>query len=36
MSITFTLFVQAAVFLAFIWFTVKVVWPHMLRAIEQR
>lgn len=36
MSITFTLFVQAAVFLAFIWFTVKMVWPHMLRAIEQR
>ena len=36
MSITFTLFVQAAVFLAFIWFTVKVVWPHMLRAIESR
>jgi len=36
MSITFTLFVQAAVFLAFIWFTVKVVWPHMVRAIEQR
>ena len=36
MSITFTLFIQAAVFLAFIWFTVKVVWPHMLRAIEAR
>jgi F-type H+-transporting ATPase subunit b len=36
MSINFTLFAQAAVFLAFIWFTVKVVWPHLLRAIEQR
>jgi F-type H+-transporting ATPase subunit b len=36
MSLNFTLFAQAAVFLAFIWFTVKVVWPHMLRAIEQR
>jgi len=36
MSINFTLFAQAAVFLAFIWFTVKIVWPHLLRAIEQR
>jgi F-type H+-transporting ATPase subunit b len=36
MSLNFTLFAQAAVFLAFIWFTVKLVWPHMLRAIEQR
>ena len=36
MSINVTLFAQAAVFLAFIWFTVKVVWPHLLRAIEAR
>ena len=36
MSLNFTLFVQAAVFLAFIWFTVKLVWPFMLRAIEAR
>jgi F-type H+-transporting ATPase subunit b len=36
MSLNFTLFAQAAVFIAFIWFTVKVVWPYMLRAIEQR
>jgi F-type H+-transporting ATPase subunit b len=36
MSITMTLFVQAAVFLAFIWFTVKIVWPYLLRAIEAR
>lgn len=36
MSLNFTLFAQAAVFLAFIWFTVKIVWPYLLRAIEQR
>ena len=36
MSLNFTLFAQAAVFLAFIWFTVKMVWPYLLRAIEQR
>jgi F-type H+-transporting ATPase subunit b len=36
MSLNVTLFAQAAVFLAFIWFTVKVVWPHLLRAIEAR
>ncbi|MCC7484110.1 MAG: F0F1 ATP synthase subunit B [Burkholderiales bacterium] len=36
MSINVTLFAQAAVFLAFIWFTVKVVWPHLLGAIEAR
>ena len=36
MSLNFTLFAQAAVFLAFIWFTVKLIWPYMLRAIEQR
>ena len=36
MSLNVTLFAQAAVFLAFIWFTVKMVWPHLLRAIEAR
>ena len=36
MNLNFSLFAEAAVFLAFIWFTVKMVWPHMLRAIEQR
>jgi F-type H+-transporting ATPase subunit b len=36
MSLNVTLFAQAAVFLAFIWFTVKLVWPHLLRAIEAR
>ena len=36
MNINFTLFAQAIVFSAFIWFTVKVVWPPLLRAIESR
>ncbi len=36
MNINLTLFAQALVFAAFIWFTVKLIWPHMLRAIEAR
>ncbi|HKA41644.1 MAG TPA: F0F1 ATP synthase subunit B [Burkholderiales bacterium] len=36
MSINLTLFAQAAVFLSFIWFTKKLVWPYLLRAIEAR
>jgi F-type H+-transporting ATPase subunit b len=36
MNINLTLFAQALTFFAFIWFTVKVVWPYMLRAIETR
>ena len=36
MNINFTLFAQAIVFAAFIAFTVKFIWPHLLRAIEQR
>jgi F-type H+-transporting ATPase subunit b len=36
MNINLTLFAQAIVFTAFIWFTMKLIWPHMLRAIEQR
>jgi len=36
MNINLTLFAQALTFFAFIWFTVKVVWPFMLRAIEAR
>jgi F-type H+-transporting ATPase subunit b len=36
MSLNFTLFAQAAVFIAFILFTVKFIWPYLLRAIEQR
>src|SRR5947207_12251807 len=34
MNINLTLFAQAVSFTAFIWFTVKFVWPFMLRAIE--
>jgi F-type H+-transporting ATPase subunit b len=36
MNITATLFAQAAVFVLFIAFTVKFIWPYMLRAIETR
>ncbi|MSQ54005.1 MAG: F0F1 ATP synthase subunit B [Betaproteobacteria bacterium] len=36
MNINLTLFAQAIVFAAFIWFTVKFIWPPMLRAIEAR
>src|SRR5258705_9068298 len=36
MNINLTLFAQAVSFTAFIWFTVKFIWPHMLRAIETR
>jgi F-type H+-transporting ATPase subunit b len=36
MNITLTLFAQALVFVAFILFTKKFVWPFMLRAIETR
>ena len=36
MNINLTLVAQAITFSAFIWFTVKFVWPHMLRAIETR
>jgi F-type H+-transporting ATPase subunit b len=36
MNIQFTLIAQALVFLAFIAFTIKFVWPPMLRAIEAR
>ena len=36
MNINFTLFAQAAVFLAFIGFTIKFVGPPMLKAIETR
>jgi F-type H+-transporting ATPase subunit b len=36
MQIHFTLIAQALVFLAFIAFTIKFVWPPMLRAIEAR
>jgi len=36
MNINVTLFAQVITFAAFIWFTVKFIWPHMLRAIENR
>src|ERR1044072_4976709 len=36
MNITATLFAQAAVFALFIAFTVKFIWPYMMRAIEAR
>ncbi len=36
MNLTFSMIAQALVFLAFIAFTIKFVWPPMLRAIEAR
>jgi len=36
MSFNLTLIAQAVAFALFIWFTVKFVWPPMLRAIEAR
>lgn len=36
MNINLTLLAQALVFAAFIWFTVKLIWPYLLRAIEAR
>ena len=36
MNINLTLIAQALTFAAFIWFTVKFVWPYLLRAIETR
>jgi F-type H+-transporting ATPase subunit b len=36
MNINLTLFAQALVFAAFIWFTAKLIWPYLLRAIEAR
>ncbi len=36
MSFNLTLIAQMLAFAAFILFTIKVVWPHMLRAIETR
>jgi F-type H+-transporting ATPase subunit b len=36
MNINLTLFAQAAAFALFIWFTVKFIWPPLLRAIEAR
>lgn len=36
MNINFTLFSQAFAFAIFIWFTVRFVWPPLMRAIENR
>lgn len=36
MDINFTLISQAIAFSVFVWFTVKFVWPPLLRAIEER
>jgi F-type H+-transporting ATPase subunit b len=36
MNLNLTLIAQAITFTVFIWFTVKFVWPYMLRAIETR
>ncbi len=36
MNINLTLLAQAVVFFAFIWFTVRFIWPPMLKAIEAR
>ncbi|MEO5765716.1 MAG: F0F1 ATP synthase subunit B [Casimicrobiaceae bacterium] len=36
MNINLTLIMQAAAFAAFIWFTARFVWPHLMRAIETR
>jgi len=36
MSFNLTLIAQAVAFALFIWFTVKFIWPPMLRAIEAR
>lgn len=36
MNINFTLFAQAMAFAIFIWFTVKFVWPPLIRAVETR
>jgi F-type H+-transporting ATPase subunit b len=36
MNINFTLFAQAIAFAAFIWFTVRFVWPPLMNAVEER
>jgi len=36
MNLNFTMIAQGVAFFAFIWFTMKFVWPPLLRAIETR
>lgn len=36
MNINLTLFAQALVFAAFIWFTIRFIWPYILTQVEER
>ena len=36
MNINFTLVAQAATFAIFIWFTIRFVWPPLMRVVEER
>jgi F-type H+-transporting ATPase subunit b len=36
MNLNFTLFAQAVEFALFIWFTMKFIWPWLMRKIEER
>jgi len=36
MNLNFTMVAQGLAFFAFIWFTIKFIWPPLLRAIEAR
>jgi F-type H+-transporting ATPase subunit b len=36
MNINLTLFAQAIMFAAFIWFTVRFIWPFLTQAVEER
>ena len=36
MNIGITMLSQAVAFAIFIWFTVKFIWPPLMRAVEQR
>ena len=36
MDLNFTLVVQMLVFIAFVWFTMKFVWPPLVKAMEER
>ena len=36
MNINFTLFMQAIAFGAFIWFTMRFIWPPLMRAVDAR
>lgn len=36
MNINFTLFAQAVTFALFIWFTIRFIWPPLMRVVEER